>query len=380
MKIYDKKDVIKKHNQNILKILFLASVIIGGYMAFSRSFGATTLDSYSSIILLNNFEDLYPYLKTNKPELASLAVWRMATIYDSRIKELFQRMWKEEKLDQITDNADTLKDPKVKLMLAASLLKFGDGENKEYINYIHKKINDRDDNVRSYAVTALGSIDDQETVIILAELIREDNNSIVVNAVSALKQIILQSTKVHEFALKKFNALLVDQNIKNLFVKEQLNQAHHEIAQLINKSIIKNAKDDLSYKSEFEEGENHQKALTLIKPYAVYGDAKAQYYLGEIYSVGRGVTHDYNEGVKWLTLSAEQGLASAEFSLANLYIAGQGVERDFAKAINLLRSAANKEDKNSQELLAEGYRKGWWGLPQDFNQANYWLQRAKKDK
>lgn len=364
----------------------MLSVITGSCTAFSWSFGANTFNSYSSITLLNNFEDLYPYLKTNNPELASLVIWRMATIHDSRIKELFRRIWKAENLEQITtDNADTLKDPRVKLMLAASLLKLGDSATTEYTSYTHKKINDRDDNIRSYSVMALGSIDDQETVIILDKLIREDNNSIALNAISALKKITLQSTKVHKVALKAFNVILTDQNIKNFFIKEQINQAYNEIIQMISDSGAKTVKDDLIYKSDFEEGErlflsgeNHQKALTLLKPYAVHGDAKAQYYLGEIYSIGTGVTHNYNEAVKWLTLSADQGLASAEFSLANLYIAGQGVEKDFAEAIKLLRKAANQDNKNSQELLAEGYRKGWWGLPQDFNQANYWLQRAKK--
>lgn|GEM_PF-2840486 len=385
MKTFNRKKAPKKCKQSLLKIFFLG-VIISGCAAFSWSFGATTFNSHSSIISLNNFEDLYPYLKTNNPEVASLVLWRMATIDDSRIQELFRRLWKAESLEQITDNVDTLKDPRVKLMLAASLLKLGDNKNKEYINYIHEKINDLDDNIRSCAVTALGSIGDQETVVLLDKLIREDNNSIAVNAISALKQIILQSANIHEVALKKLNALLIDQSIKNPFIKGQISQAYTEIIQLINDSSTKPVKkDELIYQSDFEEGEklflsgeNHQKALILLKPYAVHGEAKAQYYLGEIYSVGIGVTHDYNEAVKWLTLSADQDLASAEFSLANLYIAGQGVEKDFVEAIKLLKKAANQDNKNSQELLAEGYRKGWWGLPQDFNQADYWLQRAKK--
>ena len=370
----------------MLKIFFSLGIIIGSCTTLDWSFGANDFNSYSSITLSNNFEDLYPYLKTNDPELASLVVWRMATIDDFRIKELFRRIWKAENLEQITGNVDTLKNPRVRLILAASLLEFEDGVTiEEYISYIHEKINDHDDNIRSYAAIALGSVDSQETVTILDKLIREDNDSVGLNAISALKKIALQSTKAHKIALKEFNMLLADQSVKSLFIKEQINQVYNEIIQEISDSSIKTANDDLIYKSDFEEGEklflsgeNHQKALTLLKSSAVHGNAKAQYYLGQIYSIGIGVAHNYNEAAKWLTLSADQGLASAAFSLANLYIAGQGVEKDFAEAVKLLRKAANQDNKNSQELLAEGYSKGWWGLPQDFNQANYWLQRAKK--
>ncbi len=62
------------------------------------------------------------------------------------------------------------------------------------------------------------------------------------------------------------------------------------------------------------------------------GDAGAQYNLGWIYALGRGVPENDAEAVKWFRLAAEQGHASAQFNLGVKYTNGEGVLRSGAAA------------------------------------------------
>lgn len=51
--------------------------------------------------------------------------------------------------------------------------------------------------------------------------------------------------------------------------------------------------------------------LDELKAKAEKGDPKAQYELGRMYELGRGVSKDFVEAYKWLHLAAEQGLKKA---------------------------------------------------------------------
>jgi len=73
----------------------------------------------------------------------------------------------------------------------------------------------------------------------------------------------------------------------------------------------------------------------------------AQVNLGGMYDIGKGVTQDYSEALKWYRKAAEQGHASAQFYLGAKYANGQGVARDYVSShmwINLAVSRASGED------------------------------------
>ena len=59
-------------------------------------------------------------------------------------------------------------------------------------------------------------------------------------------------------------------------------------------------------------------ALKNLRPLAEQGDAKAQYWLGEMYHVGHGVTKDHKEALRWYRKAANQGHPPAKNSLASL--------------------------------------------------------------
>ena len=61
--------------------------------------------------------------------------------------------------------------------------------------------------------------------------------------------------------------------------------------------------------------ENYKTALVLLTPFAEDGDAGAQYYLGNMYSDGKGVPENDKTAVEWYTLAAEQGHVYAQLYL-----------------------------------------------------------------
>ncbi len=46
--------------------------------------------------------------------------------------------------------------------------------------------------------------------------------------------------------------------------------------------------------------------MNWIRLAAEEGEETAQYYMGEIYRLGLGVSKDFNEALKWLKLAAER--------------------------------------------------------------------------
>jgi uncharacterized protein len=65
---------------------------------------------------------------------------------------------------------------------------------------------------------------------------------------------------------------------------------------------------------------------------AEQGDVGAQFNLGFLYSIGKGVPQNYKEAVKWWRKSAEQGDADAQFGLGSMYFKGTGVLQDYVMA------------------------------------------------
>ena len=69
-----------------------------------------------------------------------------------------------------------------------------------------------------------------------------------------------------------------------------------------------------------------------LQTLATQGNAIAQFNLGVLHDVGRGVAQDYAQAVKWYRLAAAQGHAGAQFNLGGMYFEGQGVAQDYVRA------------------------------------------------
>lgn len=105
------------------------------------------------------------------------------------------------------------------------------------------------------------------------------------------------------------------------------------------------------------------------------GDADAQFNLGHMYRIGRGVTKDEYEAVKWFRKAAEQGEAKAQNSLGVCYDRGEGVTKDDAEAVKWFRKSAEQGYAFAQYNLGVMYASGR-GVTKDEREAEKWFRKA----
>ncbi len=96
------------------------------------------------------------------------------------------------------------------------------------------------------------------------------------------------------------------------------------------------------------------------KEQAVLKEAQAAYY-----------KKDYPTALQGFQILADRGNARAEFFLAEMYLSGAGVKQDYAQALKLARAAADQGSAEAQYTLGGMYERGQ-GVPQDAQQALVW--------
>jgi len=94
-----------------------------------------------------------------------------------------------------------------------------------------------------------------------------------------------------------------------------------------------------------------RKALPSIQKAAAAGEAWAQADLGSLYEDGLVVAKSDTEAARWYQRAAEQGYAGAQTNLGVMYANGTGVKRDRDEAIRWLRKAAAQGDRVAKENL-----------------------------
>ena len=107
----------------------------------------------------------------------------------------------------------------------------------------------------------------------------------------------------------------------------------------------------------------------------------AQLTLADIYSGVLSVSKkedliDYTEAIKWYKRSAELGFHESCHRLGEMYADGQGVEMDIEEAIKWYLLAAQRDYEPTYKVLANAYKKGLFGLTIDEEQAKYWLSKV----
>ncbi len=86
--------------------------------------------------------------------------------------------------------------------------------------------------------------------------------------------------------------------------------------------------------------DDYATALKEFMPLADQGNASAQFYLGVMHDIGRGLPQDDKEAAKWYRLAADQGNASAQ---------------DYKEAVRWYRLAADQGDAFAQICLGFMY-------------------------
>ena len=93
---------------------------------------------------------------------------------------------------------------------------------------------------------------------------------------------------------------------------------------------------------------------TAIKEYtslAKQGNVYAQYNLGLMYDLGKGVAKDEVQAVAWYQKAAEQDYASAQFNLGLMYNLGKGVAKDEVQAVAGIKKPPSKALQTHSTIL-----------------------------
>ena len=77
------------------------------------------------------------------------------------------------------------------------------------------------------------------------------------------------------------------------------------------------------------------------------GNARAQFYLAEMYLSGSGVKQDYAQALKLASAAAEQNSAEAQYTLGGMYERGQGVAPDAVQALVWYSLSASSGDEQA---------------------------------
>ena len=119
----------------------------------------------------------------------------------------------------------------------------------------------------------------------------------------------------------------------------------------------------------------YKTAFEHFSEYAKMGNATAQYYLGDMYYLGEGVSQDYAKAAEWYRKSAEQGNSEAQYWLGRMYYWGKGVSEDNAKAVEWYRKSAEQGNSEAQYYLGYMYENGR-GVSQDYAKAAEWYRKS----
>lgn len=140
---------------------------------------------------------------------------------------------------------------------------------------------------------------------------------------------------------------------------------------------------DPSIAETFEDGHaaydsgDYAAAYQIWKSLADQGSPSAQYGLGEMYSLGLGVSRDDPEAAKWFGMAASSDHAPAQSRLGAMYDVGRGVPQSLSKAMKWYRKAAQQGDLPAQVSLGLIYGTGR-GVPQNYFQAVKWFRLASE--
>ena len=181
---------------------------------------------------------------------------------------------------------------------------------------------------------------DLKVIGVVIAIVKDGQNINFAVPVTYLKKLIRENKK----ELIKIGKL----NFKKLFEKS-------------NKAVFVENKNFKELDSDFKRGlyhyrkGNYKKAFFWYEKSAQQGNAEAQFILGSMYYVGKGVSKNSKKTFFWHEKSAQQGNAEAQGMLGGMYYLGLGVPKDSKKAVYWLEKSARQGDAYAQGFLGAMY-------------------------
>ncbi|KAF9161889.1 hypothetical protein DFQ26_004055 [Actinomortierella ambigua] len=132
--------------------------------------------------------------------------------------------------------------------------------------------------------------------------------------------------------------------------------------------------------------ESHQEAgfngfLTFPRLYhfAIEGDTRAKYIVGDMYRRGFYVEKNLREAAKWFLAAAHDGDVPSQRMIGFMFLKGEGIERPRPEAaVSWLLMAAQQEDAVAQYYLGMMYKMGD-GVDQSDVEAFKWFGKAARN-
>ena len=123
-----------------------------------------------------------------------------------------------------------------------------------------------------------------------------------------------------------------------------------------------------------KEKEALNEVLKLWVQAADQGLPVAQYNLGVMYDIGKGVKKSAEKAAEWWLKAAELGHVSAQFNMGSMYAQGRGVPQDELLAAKFYELAAKQGDTEAQVNLGVLYDK----RREDGRAFDWWLKAAER--
>jgi hypothetical protein len=108
---------------------------------------------------------------------------------------------------------------------------------------------------------------------------------------------------------------------------------------------------------------------------AAQGFAMAQFNLGTMLSLGRGVAQSDLAAARWYRKAGDQGHAQAQFNLGNMFAQGRGVAQSDVESTRWYRKAADQGIVQAQCILGNRFAQGR-GVAQSDMESTRWYRKA----
>lgn len=121
----------------------------------------------------------------------------------------------------------------------------------------------------------------------------------------------------------------------------------------------------------YESG-RYEEAFIIVEPLAKMDHPDAEYLLGEMYALGRGVRQNTEKAVELFTSAASHGCAAAQNRLGQLQMEGK---KDYASAMSWFRKAAGQGDALAYSAIGDLYANGY-GVDRNEDKAMEYYRKA----
>ena len=117
---------------------------------------------------------------------------------------------------------------------------------------------------------------------------------------------------------------------------------------------------------------SYEEAFIIVEPLAKMNHPEAEYLLGQMYELGRGVKKDSEKALSLFTAAANQGYAAAQAKLGSLHVEGK---QDYASAMNWFQKAADQGYALAYSAIGDLYAKGY-GVDKNQDKAVEYYKKA----